>query len=452
LDGHKRKELGGFGLGGRSALGHEFKPRLPIGQDHGSDHGSDQKQPAGRGAEDLQWAAFGHDDVEFVAGPFLVAQLDLDGPFRNSDVAVTGNFFHEKFLHSAFLFRTARNKNKPTGTEYSYIIIQRIRQILFLYFYIFNIVESPQHLKKRLKSVGNIKKITKAMEMVAATKMRKAQEIALASRPYAFAALDLLANLSLMEKERPMLMERRKVKTTLFVLVASDKGLAGAFNTSVFKKFEQFLAAGKPATRGEKIFLAVGEKASQYLARKNLPTIRKFTQAGDFAVPEHIVPLAGFLSAGFLEKTWDEVIVFSTHFRSALLQTALSRQVLPIRFDAIVNLVQEIIPERGRFAELMQEHSISFGTAEKKSPEYLVEPSPKTVLDTLAGHLFSMQIYHLMLEANASEHSARRLAMKTASDNASDLGEALTLQYNKSRQGAITKEIIEIISGAESLS
>src|SRR5258706_9736108 len=99
-------------------------------------------------------------------------------------------------------------------------------------------MDSPQNLKKRLKSIGNINKITKAMELVAATKMRRSQEIALASRPYAFAALDLLANLSLIKKEQPLLMKKRKAKKTLFVLVASDKGLAGAFNSSIFKKFE----------------------------------------------------------------------------------------------------------------------------------------------------------------------------------------------------------------------
>ena len=114
--------------------------------------------------------------------------------------------------------------------------------------------------------------------------------------------------------------------------------------------------------------------------------------------------------------------------------------------------MQEIIPERGKFADLIKEHNINFVPDKKKLREYLIEPSPEEVFKKLAKHLFFIQVYHLILETNASEHSARRLAMKTASDNASDLASALNLQYNKSRQSAITKEITEIIAGTEALS
>src|SRR3989344_8755892 len=137
-------------------------------------------------------------------------------------------------------------------------------------------MESVQNLKKRIKSIANIGKITKAMELVAATKMRRSQEVAIASRPYAFVALDLLANLTLLEKskkiEMPELLRQRKVKKVLFVLIASDKGLAGAFNGSVFKKFEQHFERDKEKYKNEeKFFVAVGEKAFQYLIKKGLP-------------------------------------------------------------------------------------------------------------------------------------------------------------------------------------
>lgn len=314
-------------------------------------------------------------------------------------------------------------------------------------------MESTQNLKKRIKSIGNIKKITKAMELVAATKMRKSQEIALASRPYAFAALDLLAHLSLInKKELPLLMEKRKVKKTLFVLIASDKGLAGAFNSSLFKKFEQFLIKNNQKYTDEKSFVAIGEKSFSYLVKKNYSVIKKFTNVGDYVTPEQIKPLTDFLVQGYVNKDWDKVIVFSTNFRSALKQEALTREVLPITFEFIQETVKEIIPDKGKFAELLKEQNISFVPDRKNSQDYLIEPSAKEVLEDLAKHLFFMQVYHLILEANASEHAARRMAMKTASDNASDLGSALNLQYNKSRQGAITNQIIEIIAGAESLS
>ncbi len=309
-------------------------------------------------------------------------------------------------------------------------------------------MDSPQSLKKRLKSIGNINKITKAMELVAATKMRKSQEIALASRPYAFAALDLLANLSLIKKEQPLLMRRRKIKKTLFVLVASDKGLAGAFNSSIFKKFE---SSYNKTLQGQASFIAVGEKSFNYLSKKDLPVIKKFTNMGDFTTLEQVQPLADFLAEGYIKEDWDKVIVFSTHFRSALKQESLTRKVLPISFTSIQETVKEIIPDKGKFAEIIKEQHISFVPDKEKLQEYLIEPSAKKVLDNLVKHLFFMQMYHLILEANASEHAARRMAMKTASDNAGELGQALNLQYNKVRQGAITSQIIEIIAGAESL-
>ncbi len=317
-------------------------------------------------------------------------------------------------------------------------------------------MESPQSLKKRLKSVSNIGQITKAMELVSATKMRKAQQIALDSRPYAFAAMDLLANLSVLEnvkkEELPALFEVRKnIKKVLFVLVASDKGLAGAFNSSVFKKFEKHFAEDTAHAGEEKLFLAVGEKSFAYLSKKNLNIVKKFTQAGDFTTPEQVQPVADFITQGYLKGDFDRVVVISTHFRTALKQEPHVRRVLPIDFDHISDTITEIIPERGKFAELIKEHNISFIPDKNKLKDYLIEPSPKVVLERLAKHLFFMQIYHLVLEANASEHSARRMAMKTASDNAKDLGDRLNLQYNKSRQQKITTEITEISAGAEAL-
>lgn len=329
-------------------------------------------------------------------------------------------------------------------------------------------MESTQNLKKRLKSVGNINKITKAMELVAATKMRKSQEIALSGRPYAFAALDLLANVSLLETELPKLFKKNRTGKTLFVLVASDKGLAGAFNSSLFRKFETFLkkdsssealsteafsssfAKASESKNNTSEFIAVGEKTFGYLSKKRFPVVKKFTNVGDFTTPAQVRPLAEFLAEGYIKKEWSKVLLFSTHFMSALKQEPLMREILPIRFDSIKKTIEEITPTAGKFADIMKEQKLSF-SGEKNIKEYLVEPSSKKVLDRLAKHLFFMQVYHIILEANASEHSARRMAMKTASDNASELSENLNLEYNKSRQAAITKEIIEITAGSESL-
>jgi F-type H+-transporting ATPase subunit gamma len=317
-------------------------------------------------------------------------------------------------------------------------------------------MESPQNLKKRLKSVNNIGQITKAMELVSATKMRKSQQIALDSRPYSFAALDFLATVSALENQKlPELFEVRKnIKRVLFVLVTSDKGLAGAFNSSIFKKFEAHIKQDKDQHRHEgeeKLYVAVGEKSYAYLTKKNLKVLKKFTSVGDHTTTEQVKPLSDFLIKGYLNKDFDRVVVISTHFRSALKQEPHVRRISPIDFDHVSDTIKEIIPERGKFADLIKEQNISFVPDKTKFKEYTIEPKAEKVLEKLAEHLFFMQVYHLILEANASEHSARRMAMKTASDNASDLGEALNLQYNKSRQSRITTEISEISAGAEAL-
>jgi len=302
-------------------------------------------------------------------------------------------------------------------------------------------MESLQNVKKRLKSVNSVNQITRAMELVAANKMRQSQEIAINSLPYALFALDLLANISVLEIDLPLLLKKRKVKKTLYVLVSSDKGLAGAFNSSVFRKFEQF---NPQIDKENSLFLAIGEKSAGYLTKKGYKFEEKFARVGDFTTTEQVRPIAEFLSKGYLEKRWDKAVIFSTHFRTALSQEPLMRNILPVDFKSIKEAVKEIIPETGKFADVIKEQKISFIQEKMELQEYLIEPSSKKVLEDLVWHLFFMQVYHLILEANASEHAARRFAMKAASDNAQKLAFKLTLQYNKSRQAAITKEIIEI--------
>lgn len=316
-------------------------------------------------------------------------------------------------------------------------------------------MESVQNIKRRIKGVRNINQITKAMELVAANKMRRSQEIALASRPYAFAALDLLANLSRLTPPNgaavPPLLSKRGVKHTMIVLITSDKGLAGALNANVIREFHNLVLREKigmddPAYS----FVAVGQKAAAYLERRTKNIKRKFVRIGDYTTLAEAEPIAKFLISEYLHGGCDRVLIFSTHFRTALKQEVLTRQILPVAPEALKRIAEEIIPERGKFSELARGKHISyFNTGETR--EYMLEPSPAEILHNLAEHLVVMQVYHMILEANASEHAARRVAMKNASDNAEDLAEGLTLEYNKSRQAAITKEIVEIVAGAEAL-
>ena len=184
-----------------------------------------------------------------------------------------------------------------------------------------------------------------------------------------------------------------------------------------------------------------------YTHKKKLSSADNFSGFGDFIQPGETNPLADILIKGFLNKDWDRVMTISTHFRSTLKQEVLVRQVLPVDLDKIKETLDEVIPEYGRFSELKGRLAMSA----HKQVEYIFEPSPKKLIEGLVDHLVRMQVYHLVLEANASEHSARMVAMKTASDNAKELSEKLSLEYNKARQAGITKELIEITSAVNTL-
>ena len=324
-------------------------------------------------------------------------------------------------------------------------------------------MESTQSLKSRLGSVRNIGQITKAMEVVSATKMRKAQTVALGSRPYAFSALHALADLLIHAPENllaeSVLVKSRKVRTTLVVLVGADRGLAGAFNSQVMRAADAFFArekevepplGGSTSKSGYRLIL-VGKKLAAYGTRSTYPVEMLYTDFGDHAEPADILPLAAKITEGFISGDWDRVVVVSTHFKTTLSQFAITRELLPFHLDFVKELVREIVPEHGRFSNLATWLLSPSNQVARTSVEYIFEPSARALLDSLLPHLLSMQILHLVLEANASEHSARMVAMKNASENAVELRDSLALQFNKVRQASITREMIEITSATESI-
>lgn len=310
-------------------------------------------------------------------------------------------------------------------------------------------MESLQSTKNRLKAVTNVGQITKAMEVVAATKMRRAQESALASRPYSYEALYLLERLLSSGLPPQPLTLSREVKKTLVLVVTSDRGLAGSFNSQVFRLLEQFLTQDRKiqAYNHQYLFVAVGNKAEAYLKRQALTLQASFPNAADLASPLDISPLSDLLVTGFLAGDWDRVVTISTNFRTALKQEPLVRQLLPLAVEKIKQTITEIVPEHGRFAD---EKTPALNT--DHVTDYLLEPSASEVITQLLPRLVLLQLYHLMLEAKASEHSARRVAMKTASDNAQDLSDTLLLNYNKARQVGITSELSEITTTIMTLS
>jgi F-type H+-transporting ATPase subunit gamma len=236
-----------------------------------------------------------------------------------------------------------------------------------------------------------------------------------------------------------------KTPTTLVVLIASDRGLAGAFNNAVARATDAFLASDRAKTHAlapSYRLVVVGKKLASYAQSTGLPIEASCTGFGDYATPEEIKPLADLILKGYNEGRFSKVVVISTHFKTTLSQTTIMRRLLPMRLEWIRETAEELIPEHGRFAEMRQ----SFAETEEAPHEYLFEPSPHAILSYLLPNLLTMQLLHLVLEANASEHSARMVAMKNASTNSSELAENLTLSYNNARQALITKEMIEITS------
>jgi len=307
---------------------------------------------------------------------------------------------------------------------------------------------SAKAVKQRIRSIKNTAQITKAMEVVSATKMRRSQEFAIKARPYAIASLSLLSNLVQKTKELPSILEKReKIEKRGLLVVTSDKGLAGALNANVIRRAEAWIKARR--TNGEEfILITVGKRARDYFEHKGVTIHKSFWGFGDTIELEDTLPVAEVLVEGFLNHTWDELSAVYTHFRTTLLQEAVVRGILPITEAGVREIVEGIVPEKGRYSEKKEEEDV---VRLKYVYEYKYEPSPEVLLAALVPQLLRMHVHHMILESNASEHSARMVAMKNASDNAKELITDLSLMYNKARQANITRELSEITAGKEAL-
>lgn len=286
---------------------------------------------------------------------------------------------------------------------------------------------STQLLKSRIRSVRSTRQITKAMQLVAASKMRRAQEATKASGPYTDAARALLAGLSTRTsvKNHPLFV-KRPVKTRLMIVIASDKGLAGAYNSNIVKIYINELKADDKAGIKNKT-ITVGRKASQFVARlKDTEVIGAYEELPDKPDGNELRAILDSARTHFTSGEVDAVDVIYTDFLSSINQFATVLRVLPAGFEAT--------------SEANATSDITY------------EPGTAEVLDGVTYRLVGAQIFQALLDARASEHSMRMIAMKNASDNASDLIDDLTLEMNKARQSAITQELAEISGGVEALS
>jgi F-type H+-transporting ATPase subunit gamma len=284
---------------------------------------------------------------------------------------------------------------------------------------------SPREIRRRIKSIGSTTQITKAMQMVAASKMRKAQEAALTTRPFAqlLYRIQRRATTHAPYDFTHPLLEVREVRRRGVILVGTDKGLCGALNSNLFRLASEF----DPATT---LFITAGKRAAQFIARTGRKLVAEFTftDAPRFAEAR---PIASFARDLFLKREVDQVQVVATRFINTLSQQPVVVEYLPI--GEIKGLK---VPGAEFDADLAAD-----------GREYLFEFSAAAVLEYLFGHYLNIYIYLVLLEAKASEQSARMVAMKGATDNATDLIRQLTLEYNNLRQGNITKELLEIAGG-----
>ena len=281
-------------------------------------------------------------------------------------------------------------------------------------------------IRRRIKSVKNTAQITKAMQMVAASKMRRAQDMAVAGRPYAGQLKKMLASLS----RRAGLIEHPlwnggKSGAPCVLVITTDKGLCGGLNTNLLREL-----ATMPR---ETVFVSIGRKGKQFLARSGRKLLADF-ELGENAGFNEVRQVSKFLMDKFMEGEIDSLSVLYPGFINTLIQKTVNARVLPIRDLANTD------------AGLLKKQAGSEKTApEESNPvEYIYEPEAETLLAGLFPSYVHFQVFHMLLESRASEHSARMVAMKTATDNAVQLIKDLTLEYNKARQEGITNEILEI--------
>jgi len=288
-----------------------------------------------------------------------------------------------------------------------------------------------KEVRNRIKSVSSTQQITKAMKMVSAAKLKRATNAIIQLRPYASKLKDLLANLSasLEDNTSPYLQEREPVRV-LVVVVSSNRGLAGAFNTNVIKTANNLIAEKYPKqlAAGNVSIVAIGKKAQEFYQRRKYNVIGNNNDLYSDLNFENASKITEAIMQGFVNGDYDRVELVYNHFRNAAVQYLIAEQLLPV-------------PKAEKKEEI-----------KAANVDYILEPSQQEIVEQLIPKNIKIQLYRAVLDSNASEHGARMTAMDKATENAGELLKSLKLSYNQARQAAITTELTEIVSGAAALS
>jgi F-type H+-transporting ATPase subunit gamma len=287
-------------------------------------------------------------------------------------------------------------------------------------------------IRKRIQSVKNTRQITRAMKMVAAAKLRRAQDAIINSRAYAYRIYAILLSLVQREGMEHPLLAVRPEKKIMVVILSGDRGLCGAFNTSVFKAAARFLKQ-KKAEGVEVVVECIGRKGYDFFKNK-IPVAKYHEGILGKANYNKVSAIADVVLADYLTGELDAVYLVYNEFKSAIQQTVTTERLIPVSTEVPQGVA-----------------GILRNSEEDRFKNYIFEPTKEEILNTIVPRHFKTQLFRAVLESVASEHGARMSAMENATNNASDMIDALTLEYNKARQASITKELMEIVGGVEAM-
>lgn len=291
-------------------------------------------------------------------------------------------------------------------------------------------------IKRRIRSITNTRKITRAMEMISAVKMRRAVANVLSTRSYSNLAWEMLNEVAKKTyvSEHPLL-HRRVIHRIGVILITSNRGLAGGFSSRLLQLVDSYIKENKTKYAIESEVILTGRHGKKIYHKFGHNVVAEFNKIDLTTTIDEVLPMAQLVIKDYIEGKFDKIVIAYTDFNSALVQTPRIKQILPLQYEADPLLDKNNIKP----AKLKSDYG------------YIFEPGAKQVLDILMPRLVEMQVYQAILESDASEHSARMLAMRNASDAAKDMIKELNYSFNKARQAAITQEISEIVGGAAAL-
>lgn len=303
-------------------------------------------------------------------------------------------------------------------------------------------MESAKDIKNRINSTKNTKKITKAMEMIAASKMKKQVKLAISGKNYAENALSMMINIVKNNKDikHPFLKKNKNIKNVLMIILTSDKGLCGGYNINIFKSLDKYIKENKDKNID---VICIGKYSQKYAKKLNLNIVKTFSSFSQNIKMENLDDLNDFIKKEFLNENYDRIKIIYTNFISPISNNIKIRRLLPLTEKGMIYLFSEIGVDDKNIDENYYK--------ERSAIDYIFEPTPEIIFDKVIPILVKIEIYQCILESLASEYSSRMISMKNASDNAGKIVDELTLKYNKVRQASITSEILEISSGAEAL-